>query len=148
MQYCTFHLGDQLFGVDVLKVQEVIRGLGVTPVPRAPEAVVGLMNLRGSIVTAIDARQRMGLPPAPGQTSPINIITRTASGVVSLRVDSIGDVLDAESIETEAVPSTAGARERQFTQGVCKLEHGLLQILDADRLANIEITAATDVSRR
>jgi purine-binding chemotaxis protein CheW len=92
-QYSTFFVADLFFGVDVLRVQEVLRYQQMTRIPQAPAVVAGLINLRGQIVIAIDMRRRLGLPPRPGDQSPMNIVVRTDDGAVSLLVDEIGDVL-------------------------------------------------------
>ena len=92
-QYCTFYLDGHYFGVDVLKVQEVIRYQEMTRVPLAPPVVRGLINLRGQIVTAIDLRRRLDLPDRPADQLPVNVVVQTDDGAVSLLVDEIGDVL-------------------------------------------------------
>ena len=92
-QFSTFFVADLFFGVDVLSVQEVLRFQHMTRVPQAPEVIEGLINLRGQIVTAIDMRRRLRLPPHAGDQTPMNMVVRTEDGAVSLLVDEIGDVL-------------------------------------------------------
>jgi purine-binding chemotaxis protein CheW len=96
-QLSTFFVADMFFGVDVLDVQEVLRAQQMTPVPQSPDIVEGLINLRGQIVTAIDMRRRLRLPLHAENQTPMNMVVRTADGVVSLLVDEIGDVLDVEA---------------------------------------------------
>src|ERR1700746_2142964 len=91
---CTFILDGLYFGVDVLKVQEIIRYQEMTRVPLAPPVVRGLINLRGQIVTAIDLRRRLELTDRPADQLPINVVVHTDDGAVSLLVDEIGDVLE------------------------------------------------------
>ena len=86
-QFSTFFVADLFFGVDVLRVQEVLRFQQMTRVPQAPEVIEGLINLRGQIVTAIDMRRRLRLPPRGGDQTPMNIVVRTEDGAVSLLVD-------------------------------------------------------------
>src|SRR5437899_9493629 len=93
-QFATFFLADLFFGVNVLRVQEVLRFQQMTRVPQAPEVIEGLINLRGQIVTAIDMRRRLGLPSRAGDKMPMNMVVRTGGSVISLLVDEIGDVLD------------------------------------------------------
>src|SRR5947209_10999500 len=93
-QYCTFTVDGHHFGVDVLKVQEIIRYQEMTRVPLAHPVVRGLINLRGQIVTAIDLRRRLDLPDRPPDQLPVNVVVKTDDGAVSLLVDEIGDVLD------------------------------------------------------
>src|SRR5208282_5950696 len=92
-QLCTFYLGEQYFGLDVLKVQEIIRYQEMTRVPLAPPVVRGLINLRGQIVTAIDLRRRLEMNDRPKDQLPVNVVVHTDDGAVSLLVDEIGDVL-------------------------------------------------------
>jgi purine-binding chemotaxis protein CheW len=103
-QFSTFFVADLFFGVDVLNVQEVLRFQPMTPVPQAPGLIEGLINLRGQIVTAIDMRRRLKLPPRPGDRSPMNMVVRTTDGAVSLLVDEIGDVLDMDAASYEETP--------------------------------------------
>ncbi|MFL6156645.1 MAG: chemotaxis protein CheW, partial [Marmoricola sp.] len=94
-QYCTFWVDGLFFGVSVTVVQEVLRYQPLTAVPSAPEAIQGLINLRGQIVTAVDLRCRLGLPQRPDDALPMNVIVRSRGEVVSLLVDDIGDVITA-----------------------------------------------------
>ncbi|MFP5204403.1 MAG: chemotaxis protein CheW, partial [Acidobacteriota bacterium] len=100
-QFSTFFVADLFFGVDVLRVQEVLRFQQMTRVPKAPEVIEGLINLRGQIVTAIDMRRRLQLPPRAGGQAPTNMVVRTDDGAVSLLVDEIGDVLDVDAATYE-----------------------------------------------
>src|SRR5437763_3707389 len=86
-QFSTFFVADLFFGVDVLRVQEVLRFQQMTHVPKAPEVIEGLINLRGQIVTAIDLRRRLRLPPRAGDLTPTNVVIRTDDSAVSLLVD-------------------------------------------------------------
>ncbi len=139
-QLCTFVVGETLFGIDVLRVQEVIRSQPMTRVPRAHETIGGLINLRGQIVTAIDLRRRLDLPPAPDPTSLMNVVVQTEDGAVSFLVDDIGDVVELEGVEREDVPDTLPAHLRALITGVHKLESSLLLQLDVDRLVELPAT--------
>src|ERR1700683_107409 len=139
-KFSTFFVADLFFGVDVLRVQGVLRFQQMTPVPQAPEVIEGLINLRGQIVTAIDMRRRLRLPPRAGDKSPMNIVVRTSDGAVSLLVDEIGDVLDMDPATYERPPETLDPAARELIRGVYKLKGRLLLVLDAERTA--EITAA------
>src|SRR4051812_39438855 len=129
-QFCTFFLGDFMFGIEVQTIQEVICYQTMTPVPLAPATVSGLINLRGQIVTAIDLRQRLELPARVGGALPTNIIVRTSDGAVSLLVDEIGDVVDVDSALHEGCPETLEGRARELVTGVYKLDGRLLLIID------------------
>jgi purine-binding chemotaxis protein CheW len=132
-QFCTFCVDDLLFGVDVTRVQEVIRFQEMTHVPLAPRVVRGLINLRGQIVMAVDLRERLGLPPRPGDELPMNVVLRGLDGSVSLLVDSIGEVIDVNDNAFEVPPSTMLAAHRQVIDAVCKLPNRLMLVLDPER---------------
>jgi purine-binding chemotaxis protein CheW len=129
-QYCSFFVGDHYFGVDVREVQEVIRYQEMTRVPLAAAEVRGLINLRGQIVTAIDVRRRLELPPRAGELLPMNVVVRTDDIAVSLLVDEIGDVLQVNQDAYEAPPETIRGIAREVISGVYKLKDRLLLILD------------------
>ncbi len=134
-QLCTFLIDEMLFGVDVMNVQEVIRYQEMTVVPLASANVRGLINLRGQIVTAIEMRARLGLAARRSDALPMNVVTTTADGVVSLLVDEIGDVLEVEERTFERAPETMGVAFRELVPGVFKLEGRLLLLLDAEKVA-------------
>jgi purine-binding chemotaxis protein CheW len=140
-QFCTFLLGDLFFGIEVRKVQEVIRAQVMTRVPLAQRAIRGLINLRGQIVTAIDLRERLGLPPLEAGREPMNVVVRTAEGAVSLLVDEIGDVLETEAEQYEEPPETLPAYAREMITGVYKLPERLLLVLDSEKTLNLEAVA-------
>lgn len=141
-QYCTFFVGDLYFGIDVRRVQEVLRAQEVTPVPQAPAVIEGLINLRGQIVTAVDMRRRLGLPPRPEGAQPMNMVVRTEEGAASLLVDEIGDVLDVDPSSFEAVPVNVAPGQRELILGVCKLKDRLLLVLDAERTLELSASAS------
>lgn len=136
-QFCTFFLNGLFFGVEVLKVQEVIRYQQMTRVPLATRTVQGLINLRGQIVTAIDLRRRLDLPPRTGDTLPTNVVVRTEDGAVSLLVDEIGDVVEIADDIYERPPETLKGVARELVTGVYKLKERLLLILDTEKTINL-----------
>ncbi len=132
-QLCTFEVDGQMFGVDVRRVQEVIRYQEMTEVPQAPDAVCGLINLRGQIVTAIDLRKRLGVPDRPKDILPMNVVVRGEDGAISLLVDQIGDVQEIDESNFEPPPETLHGNARKLIQGAYKMEDHLLLILDTDQ---------------
>lgn len=131
-QLCTFRLGDQAFGVDALTVQELIRHQTMTRVPQAPTSIRGLINLRGQIVTAIDLRSRLRMPPLDNGRNPMNVVIRSDDGPVSLLVDQIGDVIEVDEACFEAPPDTLEGEAREFIRGAYKLADRLLLLLDCE----------------
>jgi purine-binding chemotaxis protein CheW len=132
-QFATFFVNGLFFGVEVLKVQEVIRYQAMTRVPLAPAMIQGLINLRGQIVTAIDLRRRFELPPRSPDQLPMNVVVRNEDGAISLLVDSIGDVVEIQDDSYERPPETLSGVARELIQGVYKLKERLLLIIDTER---------------
>jgi purine-binding chemotaxis protein CheW len=141
-QFCTFYLEKLLFGIELKGVQEVIRSLDMTHVPLAPEVVGGLINLRGQIVTAVDLRRRLELEARPAEALPMNVVVRSEDGAVSLLVDEIGDVVEAEESTFETPPETLRGTVRATILGVHKLENGLLHVLDTEKACQVGETSA------
>jgi purine-binding chemotaxis protein CheW len=132
-QYCTFWVGGLFLGVEVLKVQEVLRPQPTTRVPLAAPTIRGLLNLRGQIVTAIDLRRKLALPDREGGDPPMNVIIRTDDGPVSLDVDDIGDVVELHTNDRERPPETIRDERRDLVQHVYQLADRLMLVLDTDR---------------
>jgi purine-binding chemotaxis protein CheW len=132
-QYCTFYVAGHYFGLDVLRVQEIIRYQEMTHVPLAPPVIRGLINLRGQIVTALDLRRRLGLRDNDSTAKPVNVVIRTDDGAVSLLVDEIGDVLEVPEHLFERTPDTVTGPARDLIRGAYKLSDRLLLVLDPDR---------------
>ena len=135
-QFCTFFLGGLYFGLDVLKVQEIIRAQETTRVPLAHPVVRGLINLRGQIVTAIDLRRRLDMPEYSPELKPINVVVQTDDGAVSLLVDEIGDVLDVSDELFESPPDTLDQKTRAVITGAYKLPNRLLLALAIEEILN------------
>jgi len=140
-QFCTFYLDRSLLGVEVHKVQEVLRDQVMTPVPLAPDVVRGLINLRGQIVTAIDLRARLQRGPRKGEGRSMNVVLRTDEGAVSLLVDEIGDVVEVDVAALERPPENRSGVGRELIQHVVKVENELLLLLDTDKVLGVPAEA-------
>jgi purine-binding chemotaxis protein CheW len=136
-QFCTFSLEGLLFGIEVGKVQEVIRYQEMTPVPLAHPVVRGLINLRGQIVTALDLRRRLELPERASEQLPMNVVVRAGDEAVSLLVDRIGDVLEVEDDNFEAPPETLQGVAKELIRGAYKLQEELLLVLDTEKTVSL-----------
>ena len=143
-QFCTFFVNGLFFGVEVLKVQEVIRFQDMTRVPLTTANIQGLINLRGQIVTAIDLRHRLELPPRASGELPMNVVIRSDDGAVSLLVDEIGDVVEINDDARERPPETLRGVARELILGVYKLKDRLLLILDTERTVNLSAALAKE----
>jgi len=143
IQYCTFEVVDLLVGIDVSRVQEVIRDQVMAPVPLAAEGIRGLINLRGQIVTALDLRTRLGLPPRPPGVRAMNAVVRRGDEVVSLLVDRTRDVVKPAEEQFEPVPQTVSESIRRLCVGTYKLDGRLLLILDVDAVLQVSNETST-----
>jgi purine-binding chemotaxis protein CheW len=137
-QLCTFMVGDLFFGVDVLSIQEVLRPQPMTRVPLAPGMIRGLINLRGQILTAIDLRERLGLPATPAEVDGMNIVVQLPDGAVSLLVDQVGEVLNLSEEQFETSPPTLRGAVSEVISGVYKLKDRLLLLLDVPSAVTIQ----------
>ncbi len=136
-QLCTFFLQELYFGIEVDKVQEVIRYQEMTPIPLSSPQIAGLINLRGQIVTAVDLRPRLGLEARKSGDLPMNVVIRREDGPISFLVDQIGDVVDVEEQRFESIPDTLEGEWREFVRGVYLLEERLLLLLDSDKAMSV-----------
>jgi purine-binding chemotaxis protein CheW len=133
-EYVSVRIGDQLFGAPVNAIREVFAPQSVTAVPLASSEVAGLLNLRGRIVTAIDARRRLGLPPREADDAGMALGVERGSEIFGLIVDSVGEVLRRPRAELEPVPAHVDASWRNMVKGVHRLEKELLAVLDVSAL--------------
>ena len=141
-QFCTFFLNRLLFGIEVEKVQEIIRYQDMTSVPLAPSEIGGLINLRSQIVTTINLRRRLNLPQLNSDQLPLNIVVRVDEETISLLVDDVGDVLDVPEDCFEASPETLMGKVRALIRGAYKLENQLLLILDVEKVVDVSSVIA------
>jgi purine-binding chemotaxis protein CheW len=114
-------------------VREVVRHDVPTPVPLAPEDVVGVINLRGEIATVVDVARRLGRTPAPASAG-IGLVLRGERGTISLRADRAGDVVDADDASFEPTPETLRGPARDLVKGTYKIADILVLLLDASRI--------------
>jgi purine-binding chemotaxis protein CheW len=138
MQLVTFSIGDEEFGVDILKVQEIIRTMEITRVPRAPAFVEGVINLRGKVIPIIDLRKRFGLQTRGHDKNTRIIVIEISNMIVGFVVDSVSEVLRIPASTVEPPPPMVAGLESEYISGVGKLEDRLLILLDLNRLLSRE----------
>lgn len=140
--FVTMTIAGQLFGIPVLQVQDVLGSQNLTRVPLAPPEVAGSLNLRGRIVTAIDVRTRLGLPPRPEGMTGMSVVVDLGGELYSLLIDQVGEVLtmDKESFETN--PPTLDPRWREVSRGIYRLKEQLMVVIDINQLLNLSRSAA------
>ncbi|WP_019962285.1 chemotaxis protein CheW [Woodsholea maritima] len=141
-EYVTVKIGDQLFGAGVSEIREVFSPQGVTSVPRAPSEIGGLLNLRGRIVTAIDARRRLGLAPRGAKEPCMALGLEVGSELYGVLVDSVGEVMRLPISTLEPTPSHLDGRWRSMIKGVHRLEGELMAVLDMRALIAVDAAYA------
>lgn len=137
-EFVTFTVGGNLFGVPVLSVQDTLVPDRIAPVPLAPPEVRGSINLRGRIVTVIDMRRRLGLPPSDPSAGPgMGVTVESGSELYTLLVDNVGDVIALPAHLREANPNTLDPLWRDLAGGTYRLEDHLMVVLEIDRLLDL-----------
>jgi len=138
IELATFYVGNALCGMDILKVQEINKLMEMTKVPQAPEYMVGILNLRGQIVTIIDLGQKLGLGSVEISNESRNIIINAPGEHVGLLVTRISDVVMADPDKIEPAPANMSGVQGSFFTGVYKTENKLIGILDIKEVLRIE----------
>jgi purine-binding chemotaxis protein CheW len=138
LELATFYVGESLCGINILNIQEINKNVDITHVPQAPEYVVGVLNLRGRIVTVIDLGEKLKLSPININKENCNIIVDSQEEQIGLLVDSISDVLLARSDKIEPAPANLGGVKGKFFKGVFKTEDKLIGVLDIEEVLKEE----------
>jgi purine-binding chemotaxis protein CheW len=138
IQLVTFSIGEEEFGVDILKVQEIIRTMEITKVPRAQVFVEGVINLRGKVIPIIDLRRRFGLSSKAHDKHTRIIVIEINNMIVGFVVDSVSEVLRIPSGTVEPPPPVVAGVDSEYISGVGKLQDRLLILLDLDKLLSSE----------
>ncbi|MBL4608607.1 MAG: chemotaxis protein CheW [Pseudomonadales bacterium] len=134
LQWVTFKLDNETYGINVMQVQEVLRHTEIAPVPGAPSYVMGIINLRGNVVTVIDTRQRFGLQPDDVTDQSRIVIIEAEGQVIGILVDSVSEVVYLRQSEIESTPSIGNEDNGRFIQGVCNKNDELLILVELDKL--------------
>lgn len=134
IQLVTFRLADETYGINVMHVQEVLRISEIAPVPGAPPYVLGIINLRGNVVTVIDTRSRFGLPGAETDDSSRIVIIESDDVVVGILVDSVAEVVELHQSEIDTAPAVGNEESARYIQGVANHASDLLIVVDLNRL--------------
>lgn len=137
-QWVTFYLAEEKYGVPVAQVREVLRYSEITPVPGAPDYVLGIINLRGNVVTVLDTRKRFALPPNEIADSTRVVIIEVEEQVVGILVDSVSEVVRLKTGEIETAPNVGNDESSKYIQGVASRDGNLLILVDLHRLLSDE----------
>ena len=134
IELATFYVGGAVCGMDILKIQEINKLMEMTQVPKAPEYVMGILNLRGQIVTIIDLARKLGLTSTQVDEKTRNIIVNSKSEHVGLLVDKISDVIPADKSKIEPPPVNLGGVQGKYFKGVFKTSKLLVGILEIEEV--------------
>ncbi len=134
LQWVTFRLGNETYGINVMQVREVLRYTEIAPVPGAPSYVIGIINLRGNVVTVIDTRERFGLPNADVTDNTRIVILESDDQVVGIMVDSVAEVVYLRESEIETAPNVGNDESSRYIQGVCHKNDTLLILIEIEKL--------------
>ena len=132
--YLAIYVNDQMFGLPVLQVQDVLANQKVTKVPLAPSEVDGALNLRGRIVTAINVRRKLNLPATENEKKPMSVVVEHNNELYSLVVDAVGDVFPLHDEDFQNTPPTMESSWRSISNGIFRMDDKLLIILDISKL--------------
>jgi len=138
IQFVTFILMDEVYGINVMQVQEVLRVTEIAPVPGAPSYVLGIINLRGNVVTVIDTRKRFGLPSSELDDASRIIVIESEKQVVGILVDAVAEVVELHEGDIDAAPNVGTEDSSRYIQGVATREDGLLILVDLNKLLTDE----------
>ena len=138
MQCVTFELENETYGINVMQVQEVLRETEVAPVPGAPHYVIGIINLRGNVVSVIDARIRFGLSTIERTDMTRIIVIEARQQIIGILVDSVAEVVDVKMSEIETAPNVGNEETSRYIDGVVSRDDKLLILVDLDKLLSEE----------
>ncbi|RVT46931.1 chemotaxis protein CheW [Rheinheimera sediminis] len=134
LQWVTFKLQEETYGINVMQVQEVLRYTDIAPVPGAPDYVMGIINLRGNVVTVIDTRSRFGLAPSEVTDNSRIVIIESERQVIGIMVDSVAEVVYLKQSEIDTAPNVGTDESAKFIQGVSNRDGELLILVDLNKL--------------
>ena len=145
VEFVTFYVGNLLIGVDILHVEEINRQVKITPVPHAPEQVRGVINLRGEVVTVVDLRKVLGMQNTQIDEQSRTVVVNSGNEVIGLLVDSIADVVRFQADEIDPPPANVNGVDNRFFQGVHKLDHALLIVLNVEEAVAVNVVGSAVV---
>lgn len=146
-EFVTLTVGGQWFGIPVLHVEDVLDRRDVAQIPLADRVIAGSINLRGRIVTVIDMRKRLKLPPREDKKPGMNVVVEHEGNLYSLQIDAVGEVMEVPSERYEKNPATVDPLWRDFSEGIYRLENRLLIVLNVAKLLNLGGGTGNDAAR-
>ena len=136
-EYVTFRIGGMLMGIDILQVQEINQYLDITAVPHSPEQVMGVINLRGEVVTVLDLALILGMSASSIEPTSRNLIVNAEDENIGVLVDSLADVVSANDGDVEQSPANVSNIDGRYIKGIYKLDNDLLILLNPDEILSV-----------
>lgn len=143
-QYLTFSLGEEEYGVEILKVQEIKGYSAITPIPNTPPYIKGVMNLRGAIIPVVDLRGKLGMAETTYNQFTVIIVVTVGTKIMGLIVDAVSDVLNIPKSDVQATPDFGSQVDVRFINGMAKAGEKLIVLLDIDKILGSDELAALD----
>ncbi len=137
LQLVSFKIGDEEFGVDILNVREINRMVEITRVPKSPEFVEGVINLRGKVIPIVSLRKRMGMPEKEQDKDTRIVVVELEDQLIGFVVDAVSEVLRISRNITEPPPETASGVDAEYITGIAKMDERLLILLNLNRLLDV-----------
>lgn len=136
-QFIIFSVGNEEYGLDVLRVQEIIRHVEPTKIPHAPDFVEGVINFRGEVIPTINLRRRFGLPDQSDHEFSVIIVIEMNGKIIGLTVDRVSDILNIPADQIQFTPELSARPETQYLKAMGKLGHRLIMVLDLDKIMSL-----------
>ena len=137
-KFISFWVGEQEFCVDIMSVKEIRGWTEPTRIPRAPDHICGVINLRGAILPIIDFAARVGMPVREPDASTVIVVTQNADQLVGMKVDAVSDILSLSTESMQPIPDIASESAKEFFKGVVTREEGMIRIVDLSRIAHVD----------
>jgi len=141
-QYLTFVLGEEQYGIEILKVQEIKGYSAITPIPNTPPHIKGVINLRGTVVPVVDLRAKFSLAATDYNKFTVIIVVNVGEKVIGMLVDAVSDVLDIAASEIRTAPDLGGRVDTRFISGMATIGERMTVLLDIERLLSADEAAA------
>ena len=138
VRWIAFELGDEVYGVEVKRVREILRISDILPVPGSPDCVLGITNIRGNVVTVVDGRKRINLSPVDHTDTTRMIVMESNDDVVAIVVDNVSDIIDLPESSIDSNPKLKSCQDSRYIDGVVSHSGGLIIILNAERFITDE----------
>mgnify|MGYP000471057704 CR=1 FL=1 len=134
LEIVSFHLGDQEFCIDIMAIREIRGWAPSTPIPHAPADVIGVMNLRGSVIPIIDLAYKLGMRSTVANERSAIVVAEVHNMVIGMLVDRVSDILTISSSQVQPVPEVSASFDKSFSEGIIATENGMICFLNLSKM--------------